>query len=483
MSKNGKGSAPAMIERRAGALGLTRTTGRGRVPWKQLACVAALGLSLPALAAVSAEEAKQLGTTLTEFGAIKAGNADGTIPPYTGGLRKAPADFKPDSGFWTDPFKDEAPLYRIDAKNMDKYAAKLSDGQKYLLKKYPDTYFINVYPSHRTAAYPDNILKNTLRNATTCKLEKDGLAVNSSCAGGMPFPIPKNGNEAMWNMVLRYQGSNVVSTPSSRSWVVDSSGRQVMTAQQTTWSEMPYYQTELEDRNPEMLLRAYSLTTSPARNAGVMTGIVDFIDPVEKPKGAWSYTPGMRRVKLSPEFSYDTPVASMGGVVLFDELFMFSGKQDRFDFKLVGKKEMYIPYNSYKSSFSCAPEVAMQTKHAAPSCERWELHRVWQIEATLKPGMRHVYSKRTYYVDEDMTSAGLYDAWDQNGALYRAGFVGYFQMYDKVHPWTQRTVLYDFNKSNYAYINDTYVGGYKELPPRRERELTGEAIVGRETVR
>lgn len=90
------------------------------------------------LTAAAAGDASDLGKSLTQFGAIQAGNADGTIPAYEGGLTTAPAGFKPDSGFWVDPFKDEKPLFRIDAKNVDKYADKLSEGQKTLIKKYPD---------------------------------------------------------------------------------------------------------------------------------------------------------------------------------------------------------------------------------------------------------------------------------------------------------------------------------------------------------
>jgi hypothetical protein len=450
---------------------------------KHTLCATALvALVAPAFAAVSADEAQQLGTTLTDFGAIKAGNPDGSIPPYTGGVTKAPADFKPDSGFWVDPFKDEKSLFRIDSQNMSKYADKLSEGQKMLLKQNPSTYYIDVYPSHRSAAYPDFVLKATVRNATVCELEKDDLAIIQACRGGMPFPIPKNGNQAMWNHVLKYQGHNAYSTPSNKSWVIDTVGKPTLTATQSTWVELPFYQTTLTDRDPSMASRLYSYTSEPARNAGVMTGVIDFLDPVAKVRRAWSYTPGQRRVKLSPEFSYDTPVASQGGVTLFDELFIFSGKLDRFDFKLAGKKEMYIPYNSYKST-ACPADKALMAKHANPECERWELHRVWVIEATLKSGMRHAYAKRTYYFDEDQTGAGLYDAWDHSGNLYRSLFNGWIQLYDKVQPLSNRTVLYDFNKGNWAYVNDVSTGGYKVNSPRADREMAPEATAARETTR
>jgi hypothetical protein len=444
----------------------------------------AIGLATPAFAAVTAEEAKQLGTTLTPFGAVKAANADGSIPAYTGGLTKAPEGFKPDSGFWTDPFKDEKPVLRIDSKNMAQHAALLSEGQKHLLSKYPG-YYLNVYPTHRTAAYPKQILDATVRNATACKTTKEGLAIDTACRGGLPFPIPKTGYEVMWNQILRYQGETAITTSASRSWVVDPSGKPVVTTEQATFSDFVYYQTDVADRDPDMAWRVYSISKVPARRAGEMTGLADYLDPVARPRKAWSYTPGLRRVKLSPEFAYDTPVASMGGVTLFDELFVFSGIMDRFDFKLIGKKEMYIQYNAYKNLYDCpTAEKALLPNHVNPECERWEKHRVWAVEATLKPGQRHAYSKRIYYFDEDLTGAANYDAFDQNGQLYRSLFQAASPMYDKQIPFAAKNVVYDFNKGMYAYVNDVMVGGYKVLPSARsEREMNPEAIVSRESAR
>ncbi|MBA1277958.1 MULTISPECIES: DUF1329 domain-containing protein [Pseudomonadaceae] len=440
------------------------------------------GISSLSMAAVSAEEAAKLGDTLTRVGAIAAGNEAGTIPAYEGGLRTAPPGFEPDSGVWVDPFANEKPLFRITAENMAEHADKLSDGQKEVLKRNPD-YYMDIYPTHRTAAYPEEVLQATVRNATECETKKDGLAVETDCRGGIPFPIPQTGNEVMWNQLLRYNdGKFGTTTSSSNTWVVDSNGGVTKTATQSTFVERPYYQTDVEGRDPEMAYRVYSLTKAPARKAGELTGLNDYLDPTVKPRRAWSYTPGQRRVKLAPEFAYDTPVASMGGLELFDELFMFSGVQDRFDFKLVGKKEMYIPYNTYKFYFDCDDQL--KDSHPNPACERWELHRVWEVEATLKPGMRHVYSKRTYYLDEDTYGAGLYDAWDQSGQLYRAMMLGGVQFYDHDIPYIVKHSIYDFNKGMYGVINDGLDGGYRVLTePRSERSLNPEAIVMRETQR
>lgn len=441
-------------------------------------------ISMATYTLAAGADVSDLGKTLTPFGAIKAGNADGSIPAYDGGLTKAPAGFVPDSGFWVDPFKDEKPLFRIDAKNVDQYADKLSEGQKTLIKKYP-TYYIDIYPSHRTAAYPQAVLDATVRNATSCQIQKDGLAVDPSCRGGLPFPIPKTGNEVMWNQQVRYKiGTGYSTTSSSNSWVIDANGSITKTAEQATFEETPYYQVAQPDRDALMYARVFSRNDYPARRSGEVVVLTDFLDPLAKARRSFSYSPGQRRVKLAPEFAFDTPVASQGGVTLFDELQMFSGSQDRFDYKLVGKKEMYIPYNAYKFYFGTKQEDQFMPHHANPANERWELHRVWVVEATLKPGMRHVYSKRTYYLDEDTFGVGLYDAWDKSGALYRSIFLSGVQIYDKNIPYNVKNVVYDFNKGMYALLNDALKGGYKFIDkPLSERDMNPEAIVARVTQR
>src|SRR6186713_1243180 len=87
--------------------------------------------------AVSADEAKQLGTTLTAVGAEKAGNKDGTIPEYTGGLKVIPASFKKGSGIRLSPYENEKPRMTITAKDIAANADKLTEGTKELLKRYP----------------------------------------------------------------------------------------------------------------------------------------------------------------------------------------------------------------------------------------------------------------------------------------------------------------------------------------------------------
>lgn len=436
------------------------------------------GFAMQAQAAVTAEEAKQLGTTLTLFGAEKAGNADGTIPEYTGGLTTPPAGYKPGTSntytVFPDPFAGEKPLFRIDAKNMDKYADKLSAGAKQLMKLNAD-YYLNIYPTHRTIALPDDMLKATVRNATQCKTLNKGIALDAACRGGMPFPIPKNGYEVMWNKIIPYR---LPTFATARSWMVDAAGHAVMTAEYDSYTEVSHYMKDRPDLNKYTDL--YAITLSPSRKAGEASGFSDFYDPINNPRKAWAYAPGQRRIKLAPEFGYDTPVSTTGGVMLFDEIFLFNGAMDRFDFKLVGKKEMYIPYNNYKAMFGCTGEQMLQAKHINAECERWELHRVWEVEAVLKPGMRHVYSKRRFYWDEDNFQAGLSDAWDQAGQLYRGALQYNVQIYADKFQYAPTFTIYDFNKGNYTLVSHIADprNGVKVVPPLSNKALNPESISG-----
>jgi hypothetical protein len=449
------------------------------------ALLLAAGMAAPALApaAVTADEARQLGSTLTEFGAVQAGNADGSIPAYTGGLTQAPAGHKSGSGRWADPYADEKPLYRIDSKSLAQHADKLSEGQKHLLKTHPG-YYLDVYPSHRSAAYPDKVLKATVRNATGCSATKDGLAVDPACRGGLPFPIPKSGRDVLWNLLLRYLTDHTVATENGRAWLVDANAKATLVSDQYTLQERPYYQVDQKDRDPQMFWRTYSVTRSPARLAGEMTMLIDYLDTDAKPRRAFSYSPGQRRVKQAPEFSYDTPVAQLGGLTFFDELFMFSGKMDRFDFKLLGRREMLIPYNNYKLYGDCPELKQFAGPTINPACERWELHRVWVVEATLKPGQRHANSRRTYYMDEDGAGAGMFDAFDGNGALFRTMFQYAIQLYDVKSPWGVKGVTYDLSRRSFLLLGDAAGTGFQMLAkPLPEVDMTPEAAVSRETVR
>lgn len=363
-------------------------------------------------ASVSAEEAARLNSDLTPRGAERAGNKDGSIPAWTGGYTETPAGYKAGQ-VRPDPFAAEKPLYSITAKNMAQYADKLTDGQQLLLKKFP-TYRIDVYPTHRTAAAPKAVYDSTFKNATRAKSTNDGLSVEGAY-GGTPFPIPKTGAEVMWNHLLRWNGQSV--ELNARAYVVSGSSP-ILASRLVSMMSFPYYQNP-EEKPGIDFWKLYQLSIAPAFKAGETILLHDPVDQMGEGRQAWQYLVGQRRVRRAPSIGYDTPSSLTSGVDFFDEGVVYNGKMDKYQWKLLGKAEMIVPYNMNDFHRQKA-DVVLGPDFLNPDHVRWELHRVWVVEATLAPGKRHVLPKRKFYVDEDSWGAVWADGWDAKGQLWHS---------------------------------------------------------------
>ncbi len=409
-----------------------------------------------ALGAVSAEKAAQLGKNLTLVGAEKAGNKEGTIPEYTGGLSKSPANYTK-KGWRPDPFAGEKPQFSITAKNMAQYSDKLSEGVKAMLKKYP-TYRLDVYKTHRTGAFPKYVQDNTVKASTTAKTTNGGLSFTGA-HGGFPFPIPNDGYEAMWNHLLHFNG--LTYEERYRAYTVDSTGRATMQSEGNVTQEYPYFDPAKPDAKDFYALKIYLV--GPARKVGEGVLIIDPLDSYNEKRKAWQYLPGQRRTKLAPDLAFDTPSNIYGGQCTWDDMFLFIGSMERYNMKLVGKKEMYIPYNELKMLFGVNHEKdLLKAHHPNPDHVRWELHRVWVVEATLKPGKRHLYSKQTFYLDEDSWAAALADKYDGRGQLYRVGLNYLAQHYDVPCVFPDAFSIQDLITDSYV-INALPVPGQKGI--------------------
>lgn len=372
------------------------------------------------LAELSEEEIKQLGTTLTPWGAEIAGSEDGSYPAYTGGI-KAPEGFDPDSGDWPDPYAEDKPLFSIDASNIDEYADKLMAGQMELMRRFP-SFRMDIYPSRRGAWLSDKVIEATLANGRNpeCKTSSDGVGLYG-CWGGVPFPIPKTGYEAMWNHNLAPRQTYEII---SANYLVNASGDITFLVKTNVYYEALYYEPDVKPYKGagKYYLRMINTTLGPPRDVGQQTMIWFPLHFDKDNQRAWSYTPGQRRVRLAPEFAYDTPSAQLGGTVFYDELNVFWGRMDRFKFELKGKQLMYMPYNNYRLNLIRDPKEALGPNHVNPDKVRWELRRVMVVEATSVPGKRHVASKKRYYIDEDTWSILAYEAWDHSDKLFRVNF-------------------------------------------------------------
>lgn len=444
-----------------------------------LAALVVAGIAGTAMAAATPEEVRSLGTTHTPWGAEKAGNKEGTIPEWSGAV-KPPATFDPSKPTHRpDPFAHEKPLFSIDARNIDKYADKLTEGTKAMLKKYP-TYRLDIYPSHRTANYPKYYLDNTIKNASQCKTAAAGLQLDG-CWPGMPFPFPKTGNEVIWNRLLKFDAPAFMTTGMT-SRVIDTRGNSTATGASTAYIQYPMFDpkrtTPISGNEPYELIRLdYS---APARKAGEKVLVRDSVDMLNTGRRAWSYLPGQRRVKLSPDLSYDTPSPTGGGTGVLDDTGVFFGAMDRYDFKLIGKKEMFIPYNAYRirDPKVCPDAVRHVKNHLNPDCMRWELHRVWVVEATLKQGKRHVYPKRYFHFDEDFPGVGIADNYDSTGQVYRVVLNLPISLYETPgHHTTDEYVTHDLATGLYAHQTDpTDKGGWVVTPMKPDSFFTPEAL-------
>lgn len=401
--------------------------------------------STSAWAKVSKLEASRLGTELTPLGAQKKGNASGTIPAWTGGITQPIAGYVKGE-FHPDPYPLDRPKYVITSKNWQQHKTWLTQGQIALLTKYPD-YFINVYPSRRSAAYPDFVYAAAQKNAYSAELQPYGTGVANTIMTSA-FPIPKNGAEVLWNHTLRYRGfrwslvSSTVNTKPSGEYGV-------------TTREYDYYFAYSEqginllDLNNKIFYLKRK-TIAPASLSGQMTLVHETLDQVRSPRKSWIYMPGQRRVRRSPDLAYDTADIDSYGIRTIDQVDMFNGAPNLYDWKLLGKQEKYIPYNAYRlHSGDIKISDIVKKQFINPSLSRYEPHRVWVVEATLRTGMNHLYAKRRYYFDEDSWQIVLAEEYNSEGQLVQTTEAHTINDYTVPMIFSTLEVTYDLQKSRY----------------------------------
>ena len=413
------------------------------------ASVAALVLYTGSVSATApVDKAARLGKELTPLGAERKGNTDGSIPdwkPFTGA--DIPKDYQGLGSHLANPYPNDRPLFTITSGNMKQYSGSLTPGQIALFEAYPDTFKMPVYQSRRNAHYPERIYTNTKKAAINAELLDGGNGFKGAM-DAYPFPIPKNGLEALWNHIVRYRGEYIVRRASEVA--VQRNGSYLLaTALQEVYFR--YNNPELTEKELENTIFYYlSFTTAPARLAGGAVLLHETLDQVKETRKAWGYNAGQRRVRRSPNLAYDTPMAASEGLRTVDDTDMFNGAPDRYDWELKGKKEIYIPYNNYKLiSNKLKYSDVLGTAHLNPVHTRYEKHRVWIVEGSLKKGKRHIYSRRVLYLDEDSWGAAVVDQYDSRGELWRVSMAYLLNYYDLPSIWTTLDVFHDLQSRRY----------------------------------
>jgi hypothetical protein len=414
-----------------------------------LSAAVMVALSAPsALAKVSEAEAAKLGTELTPMGAVKAANADGSIPAWDGGIKSAVAGYEKGMHH-PDPFSQDKIEFTITNANKDKYKANLSEGQMKLFELYPDTYKMNVYQTRRTASVPQFVYDATKANATRAELVSEGNGVKGASIG-VPFPMPQNGLEVIWNHVLRFRGVDVETARSQAAPTASGSYTLVETSEEIRFQYSRPEMTLDQLNATNTLFYFKQVVTQPARLAGTALLVKETMDQEALPRQAWTYNTGQRRVRKAPNVAFDTPGSVSDGLRTTDDFDMFNGSPVRYNWELIGKQEVYIPYNDYKlHSDKLEYDQIVHPGHINPEFVRWEKHRVWVVKAQLKEGMRHIYKTRTFYIDEDSWQVSLADMYDNRDELYRVAVAHGLNYYEVPTHWSTLEVFHDLQSRRY----------------------------------
>lgn len=423
--------------------------------YRNLLLSALIAVSPLSYAKVDSETAKRLTVDLTPMGAERAGNKEGSIPTWEGGITKAPAGYRKGE-FHVDPYGNDPIRLVINHTNMKQYAAYLTEGQKALLTKYK-SYELPIYESHRSASYPEDVYEKLISNAINAELLENGNGVKGTIATS-PFPIPNNGVETIWNHILRYRGEQASFRTSFATPTTSGAYQPVLTEYDYffAYSEPGASLAEIENK----IFYLKTKIISPAKLAGTLNLVHETLDQVRSPRKAWRYQAGERRLRRVPNLAYETDLPNSEGLRTVDQKDMYNGAPNQYNWELLGKREIFVPYNAYKlNQANQGAENVIRPQHINQALTRYELHRVWVVEGSLREGLPHIYKKRRFYFDEDSWQILLTEEYNQKGDLWRVSEAHTINFYEIPLIWTTLEITYDLDSERY------YVDGLDKPSP------------------
>lgn len=379
--------------------------------YRKLGILLLAAFASQAQARVDEAQAVRLGQDLTPLGAERAGNTAGTIPAWSGGVQ-APAGYEPGMHH-PDPYSADQMLFKVDQSNVAEYAALLPEGLQMLVQRNP-AFHLRVFPTRRSAANPQRIYDATRLNAVNAELIANGNGIKGATAG-IPFPIPKDGIEVIWNHILHYKGDQTHFV-NNQAVVINGSPTYIKRDRHIYYVYNREGMTQADLDNTALYYK-YRVT-APAKLSGTSLVVQDPLDQVLAVRKAWRYSPSDRRVRRLPSLAYDSLQPDTSGLATADVVDSFNGAPDRYEWQLNGKREMLMPYNSYAVHQKGIPyDQIVGPRTLNPELLRYELHRVWVVDATLRKGFHHPYHKRRFYIDEDSWSILAVDLFDEKGEL------------------------------------------------------------------
>ncbi|MCE5361920.1 DUF1329 domain-containing protein [Pseudomonas anguilliseptica] len=401
--------------------------------------------ALQAQAKVDSAQAARLGQDLTPLGGERAGNAAGTIPAWDGGLAQPPANYQPGMHH-PDPYSADVPLYQVNSQNLAQYQAQLPAGLKALLEKNPD-YALRVFPTRRSAVAPQRIYDATRFNALNAELISGGNGV-AGVAAGIPFPLPQTGQEAIWNHIMRYRGDQI-SFVTNQAAVLSNGAYNLLKLERDIYFLYGREGVSPQDLDNTLFYYKYKVV-APAKLAGSALVVQETLDQVLAIRKAWRFNRGERRVRRLPMLAYDTLQPDTNGMATADVVDSYNGAPDRYEWTLVGKQEMLVPYNSYAVHQKGIPyDNILRSNTVNPELLRYELHRVWVVDAELRKGFSHPYAKRRFYIDEDSWQILAADLYDKSGELSGVQESHPISYYDVPMFGSTLETIYDFKGKRY----------------------------------
>jgi len=409
--------------------------------------------STSALSKVDAAEAAKLGKELTCMGAEAGPNADNSIPAFSGKWLGTPphVQYEPTPvKHPVDPYADDKPVFEITSANFDKHADKLTEGQQEMFRRYP-TFRIPVYEGRRDFRYDDKVCEVARRNALEAELIGSGPGY-TGYQGTPPFPIPGQAMELLVNTTFPAIAftEDILRDIAN----VQSTGEIFWGQQRNLNLNVVTEPEELGKPMGKIMAYAMTLTMLPVRDRGSVSSAVEPVDLGKDKRLAWNYDSGTRRVRQLPIYGYDMPLSGTSGLMTIDQDRLMNGDPGRYEWKMLGKREIYLPANTYRLHGKDVKYAdLLKPNHANPDYLRYELRRVWVLEGKLKEGLRHLYGKRVMYIDADTMFPVMADNYDARGELWRTSMLNHFYAYE-MNTWQAGAGFYhDLNAGTYLGFN------------------------------
>ena len=352
--------------------------------------------------------------------------------------------YESNNGEYKDPFIEDSIIFQITKDNYLDYEKYLTPGQIKMFATYGSTFFMNIYPSRRSCAVPDEVLE--LSKGGNAKLVDGGEGIEG-VVGSIPFPNASEPLHHLWNHILRYRGVDIQG--GSPYYIVNYNGEKINGAGKAIAKN---YWNPFISNDKGLQGKIMTKVTHPPRLADAGVLVIESLNALATPRRAWVYSPATRRVRRAPDIAYDNYSGFSQGLTTIDSFDGFNGAKDRYTWKNGGTELKFMPYNSYKFH-NANHEKSLTALHVNQEYLRYELVKVNIVNADLKEDMRHILPHRVMYFDFDSHNFISEDIYDGEKNLIRYRELPIMNFYDEPMCNAIHAATYDFATKKYLLNN------------------------------